>query len=267
MTFFKQYLSGPTRTAEAPRMPAEHLSARQPENEQPHEQEKTQSTTRTSLISIVIAVALYSLFFGLPMAAGFVGLILIHEMGHVIVLKWMGYRATSPVFIPFVGALIGMQDAPKNAQSEALVAYGGPLFGTLGAYAVYLAALYYQSSFLMTLALTGFIINLFNMVPLSPLDGGRIATAISRWLWIPGMALLFLLFLQVWNPIILIVLAIGGHRILKSMFSRQALEEEGYFTVSPKIRFMVSIAYFGLILVLMRYTYLAYQQLNIMSPS
>lgn len=232
---------------------------------QPEEQSQTAAVKhpiRTTLISMMIAVLVYGLFFGVPFAVGFVLLIWVHEMGHVLVLKRLGYQASAPVFIPFVGAIIGMKDQPKNAQTEALVGYGGPFVGTVGAYLVYLYYHLTDNSFSLLLAFTGFLINLFNLIPVSPLDGGRIATAISRWLWIPGLLFLLLIFFQVWNPIILIVVLIGIHRAYKSLFRPKALEEEGYFTVEPSVRFLISAAYFGLILFLGYFTVVSYRQLE-----
>jgi Zn-dependent protease len=233
------------------------------EEEDKHQPDKTmKNPMRVTVISILIAIIIYGLFFGVPFAVGFVLLILVHEMGHVVMLRALGYQANSPVFIPFVGAIIGMKDQPRDAQTEALVAFGGPFIGGIGAYLVYV---YYQMTgnpLALTLAFTGFIINLFNLVPVSPLDGGRIATAISRWLWIPGLAFLLFLFFQIGNPIILLVVIIGISRVYKSLFKHEDLEATGYFTVKPAIRLLVSLAYFGLILFLGRLTWISYLALK-----
>jgi Zn-dependent protease len=229
-----------------------------PPNANPH-------PLRATILSILLVIGLYGLLFGMPFAVGFVLLILVHEMGHVIVLRWMGYSATAPVFIPFVGALISMKEQPKSAQAEAIVAYGGPLLGTVGAFIVYAAYYYTRLPFFLVLALLGFLINLFNMIPVSPMDGGRIATAISRWLWLPGLGLLVFLFFQLWNPLILVIAGLGAYRAYQQLFRPASLgNETDYFDVTPLGRFWMSIAYFGLILVLSYFVRLSYNQLTLL---
>jgi Zn-dependent protease len=223
--------------------------------------EKT-SPWRLSIVSIMVAIGVYGLILGIPFAVGFVALILVHELGHLIVLKHLGYRSTSPIFIPFVGALIGMKDRPENAQNEALIAYGGPFVGSIGAYAVYLYYLYSGDRFFLLLAFVGFLINLFNMIPVSPMDGGRIATAISRWMWLPGMAGLLYLYLQIWNPLLLLIMAIGGFRVWKSLFGTDELVQEGYYTVEPRIRMLITLAYVVLLIFLVRLTMVTFHQLQ-----
>src|SRR5271168_3271724 len=86
---------------------------------------------KTSL-SMLLMIWVYSWTFGWPFAAGFVVLIFVHEMGHVIAAKWLGLPVTAPIFIPFVGAYITMKENPRDAWTEALMAYGGPLAGGIG---------------------------------------------------------------------------------------------------------------------------------------
>lgn len=211
---------------------------------------------------MLLAILVYGIFFGVPFSIGFVLLILVHEMGHVMMLRYLGHPAGTPVFIPFVGALIGMKEEPKNAHDEALVAFAGPLAGTLGAQVLYIYANQTQSRFLMTLALTGFILNLFNLIPVSPLDGGRVATGISRWLWLPGLFLIGLMFIQVWNPLLLIVLFFGAARAFKSLFNRADEENPAYYTIPLRHRLMIASGYIGLMLFLGRMIGLSYQQLQ-----
>ena len=75
-----------------------------------------------TFITMLISIWAYAMFWGWPFAAGFVALLFIHEMGHVIALRMMGIKATAPMFIPFMGAYIGMKQMPKNAFDEAVMA-------------------------------------------------------------------------------------------------------------------------------------------------
>src|SRR5262245_9221413 len=128
---------------------------------------------------MLLTIWIYATIYGLPFAAGFVGMILIHEMGHFIAARQKGLEVGLPTFIPFVGAWINLKDQPMNAETEAYIAYAGPFIGTLGAFAAYFIGRSLGSEMWMALAYSGFIINLFNLIPISPLDGGRITQVLS----------------------------------------------------------------------------------------
>src|SRR6185295_18629358 len=121
---------------------------------------------------------------------GFVLLLLVHECGHLLVAKKFGLKVGAPVFIPFMGAFIALKDAPRNAWIEAQVGIGGPLLGTLGAGVCELIFLQTGNPMFRALAYTGFFLNLFNLAPIGFLDGGRIVTALSPWLWLIGFVIL-----------------------------------------------------------------------------
>ncbi|HRI08909.1 MAG TPA: site-2 protease family protein [Nannocystaceae bacterium] len=139
-------------------------------------------TSGTMLLSVIT----YSFVFGWGYAVGFVVLIFIHEMGHYIAARQRGLEVGAPTFIPFVGAWIEMKSLPHDAETEAYVGLGGPLAGTLGAFACYFLARAQGSDLLLALAYAGFMLNLFNMLPISPLDGGRIVAVISPKIWYTG---------------------------------------------------------------------------------
>ena len=82
-------------------------------------------TGATALLSI----GSYALLFNWQFGVGLVALLFIHEMGHVLALRRYGVRATAPIFIPFMGAFIGMKQLPKDATMEAVVGLGGPVVG------------------------------------------------------------------------------------------------------------------------------------------
>src|SRR5205823_8899095 len=132
--------------------------------------------------------AAYSLIWGWQFAIGFVLLLLVHEMGHVIQLRREGVPASAPLFIPFLGAVVGMKQAPKDAATEARVGLAGPVLGSLGCLVP--LALYgvTGNNLFRALAFIGFFLNLFNLLPIVPLDGGRAMAAISPFVWIIGFA-------------------------------------------------------------------------------
>lgn len=154
-----------------------------------------------TILSMFISIWAYVLIYPLGFAIGFVLLLLVHELGHVIAAKQKGLPTSAPTFIPFIGALINLKRHPRDAQTEAYVAFGGPFWGTLGALIVFFVARGLQSDWLLHLAYVGFFLNLINLLPIHPLDGGRIVTAISRWFWIVG--LIAGLFVVIWIKSIL----------------------------------------------------------------
>ena len=130
------------------------------------------------VLSMLVSIVAYSLFFGWSFAVGIVLLILVHEMGHVIELRRQGVPASAPLFIPFLGAFVNMRGSPRSAYQEALSGLAGPLVGTAASVVVAFWANATGSNFLMALAFFGFFVNLFNLLPVLPLDGGRAAAAL-----------------------------------------------------------------------------------------
>jgi Zn-dependent protease len=203
-------------------------------------------TKLSTLISMLVAVWAYAMLWGLPFAVGFVLLIFVHEAGHALVMQQQGIRAGAPVFIPFVGAVIAMKSHPRNAWVEALVGIGGPVLGSVGALVCLIIGWASDSMFWYALASTGFLINLFNLIPISPLDGGRIVGVISRWIWVVGYAVGIVVFLLTYSPILFLILLLG----LFSLGRVIRGPREGYFDVAPSKRLAMGAAYFGLLVAL-----------------
>lgn len=201
-----------------------------------------------TFITMLISIWAYAMFWGWPFAVGFVGLLFVHEMGHVVALRMMGIKATAPMFIPFMGAFIGMKQLPENAYAEAVMAYGGPLLGTIGAIGCAGAGLLTGNPFWYALAMTGFLLNLFNLLPISPLDGGRIIGVLSPRLWIVGLVGAIVLFYLTWSPIIALVIILGSLQIYSSS-KRSAAEKARYYAVTPRRRIGMGLAFLALLAV------------------
>ena len=184
-----------------------------------------------TLITLIICVWVYGLVLGWHFAVGFVALLFVHEMGHVIALRMLGIKATAPMFIPFMGAIIGMKQRPDNAFAEAVMAYGGPLLGTLGAIVCAGIGLLTHDPFWYILAMAGFLLNLFNLLPISPLDGGRIIGVVSPRLWIVGLFGAFALFYLTWSPLIALIIIIGSLQIRSS--KKRSYEERVRYYAAP----------------------------------
>ena len=209
---------------------------------------KLLTTSGTALVS----VAAYSLFWGWTFAAGFVVLIFIHEMGHVVQLRREGIKATAPMFIPFMGAVISARSLGENALAEARVGLAGPILGTVGAAACLAIGEATNSDLLRALAYVGFFLNLFNLLPVVPLDGGRAMAAMSPWMWFLGFGVLVALLLVAYNPILLIIVAFAGMETYRRWKLRKSgsLEQAAYYRVAPRHRLIVAAVYIGLIALL-----------------
>jgi Zn-dependent protease len=173
-------------------------------------------------------------------------LILVHELGHVIELRRQGVPASAPLFIPFLGAVVGMKQMPADAWKESRVALAGPVLGSIGAAAVWALGAALNSDLLVALAFTGFFINLFNLLPIVPLDGGRAVAAVHPALW--GLGLVGLLALAFWhpNPILILILLVGALELWRRWRERNTPAAAAYYAVKPWQRLTAGTVYIGL---------------------
>jgi Zn-dependent protease len=210
--------------------------------------------------TMLFSIWIYATIFGWPFAVGFVLLLFVHECGHLIVARKFGLKVSAPVFIPFMGAFILLKDAPRNAWMEACVGIGGPMLGGLGALACNCLGETLNAPQLIALASSGYFLNLFNLLPVGFLDGGRIVTALSRWLWLPGFFLLIWFGFQYPNFIVWLMVILSVPRVW-SLFRKRTEEERRYFEVTRAQRWTMSFLYFGLIAVLALGMHIAHNEL------
>jgi Zn-dependent protease len=209
---------------------------------------KLLTTAGTAMVSVV----LYSLVFGWWFAVGFVVLLFVHEMGHVIQLRRDGIKASAPVFVPFLGAVVAMKQMPDDALMEARVGLAGPVLGTAGAAVCLAIAVATNSPLLRALAYVGFLLNLINLVPLVPFDGGRAMAAMAPGLWFVGLGVMLVLLLTTGNPFLLIFVLLGGMETYRRWHQRKSrsLEQAAYYRVARRHRILVGTVYIGLIVLL-----------------
>jgi Zn-dependent protease len=196
--------------------------------------------------SMLVSVAAYQLIFGWAFAVGFVLLLLLHEMGHVVQLRREGIQASAPMFIPFLGAVISAKSLGNDAAAEARVGLAGPILGsiaTLVPLGIWLAT---GDEFWRALAYIGFLLNLFNLLPILPLDGGRAMAALSPWVWFAGFAGLIALFFIIPNPILLLILVIGGLESWRRWKGRNTPEAQAFHAVPKRTRVLVAVTYLAL---------------------
>jgi len=209
---------------------------------------KLLTTAATAIVSVVV----YSLFFGWVFAFGFVVLMFVHEMGHVIQLRREGIKASAPMFIPGFGAVVMMKSLPDDALAEARVGLAGPILGTIGAAVCLAIGESTNSDMLRALAYVGFLLNLINLVPLVPFDGGRAMAAMAPWMWFLGLGAMVALLFATKNPFLLIFVLLGGMETWRRWQLRgtKSLQQAAYYRVSPRHRVVVGSVYIGLIVLL-----------------
>lgn len=200
-----------------------------------------------TILTMLISLAVYTAIFGWRYAVGFIGLLFVHEMGHFVAAKQRGLPVSLPTFIPFVGAWIQLKDQPMDVETEAYVAAAGPLVGTLGALAVYAWGRETESSLLLAIAYSGFFLNFFNLIPIPPLDGGRMTAILSPRIWFLGVPLMLVLLLYRPSPL-LILIAILALPALKQAwhYDPQAPENQAYYAVPMQLKLEYGAFYLGL---------------------
>jgi Zn-dependent protease len=196
--------------------------------------------------SMLVSAAFYVWLGGWWFGIGLIVLLFVHEMGHVVEAKRQGLPVSVPVFIPFMGALITMKQMPHNAWREARLAIAGPLLGSAAALGLYLLGVAYDSRQLKALAFLGFLINLFNLLPVIPLDGGRISAALHPSLWLVGFLGLIALVIYLPNPILIIVLLLAASELRRRWQLRRLPQMQNYYRVRPRQRLIIGLLYFGL---------------------
>jgi Zn-dependent protease len=208
---------------------------------------KILTTSATMLVSIVA----YSFLWGWKFAIGFVLLLLVHEMGHVIQLRREGIEASAPMFIPFLGAAVMAKSLGEDATAEARVGLAGPVLGTLGCLALLPLALGSDDAFWDALVFTGLFLNLFNLLPVVPLDGGRAMAALSPWMWFVGLFVMTVVTFAIPNPILILILLLAAYETYRRWKARKAGGEEvaSYYKVKPAHRLVILAVYLGLIIV------------------
>jgi Zn-dependent protease len=200
----------------------------------------------TTSATMLVSIAAYALIWGWAFAVGFVLLLLVHEMGHVIQLRREGVEASAPMFIPFLGAMITAKSMGDDAAAEARVGLAGPILGSLATLVPLAIWQVTGEEFWQALTYVGFFINLLNLIPVLPLDGGRAMAALSPWVWWLGYAGMVALTFAFPNPIMILILLLGGMESWRRFRDRNTPEARAYHAIPARTRALVAITYLGL---------------------
>ncbi|OYU26492.1 MAG: site-2 protease family protein [Burkholderiales bacterium PBB2] len=197
----------------------------------------------TMLLSLIV----YAFIYGWRYAAGFIALLFVHEMGHYLAARQKGLNVGLPTFIPFVGAWIELKEQPHNAETEAYVGLGGPLLGTVGALLCYFMARSWGANWLLAVAYSGFFLNLFNLIPLSPFDGGRITAVLSPRIWFLGVPVLGALFWWRPSPMLLLIALLAWPQLWKAWkYRSDSAEAQSYYAVPAATKWEYASIYIAL---------------------
>jgi Zn-dependent protease len=192
-------------------------------------------TKMSTLLSMLLSWGVYWSLWGWKFALGFIAAMYIHEMGHVAALRQLGIRATAPMFVPGLGAFVRMDQYPQTPREEARVGLAGPIWGLGASIAALLLHVALGSPLFGAIARSSAWLNLFNLLPLGPLDGSRGFQALSRsgrWLVVGAFGIAW--FFSHESLLVLLALA-GGFRA----FSSQAPAENDTRTL---VEWLVLIA-------------------------
>ena len=211
-----------------------------------------------TIVTTGVTALLYAQLFGWAFALGIVLLILIHESGHLVVARVIGLPVTLPVMIPFLGAFVSMRQQPRTVAQESVMAIGGPVLGSIAAGLCYLGYLLMPQTstgqLLQALAYFGFLINLFNLVPVTPLDGGRVLSLLSKWFNVAGLLIaagLLLFEIQAGthvSPVLFLVVLFGAFSTFQRFRSTQL--NPAYYAVDGQTKLVIGSLYLALLLAL-----------------
>jgi Zn-dependent protease len=213
--------------------------------------------------SMLLSLVVYATIWGWRYAAGFVALLFAHEMGHYIAARQRGLNVGAPAFIPFVGAWIALEDQPVDVETEAYVAIAGPVVGTIAALAVYLWGRSENSGLLLAISYAGLFLNLFNLLPISPLDGGRVTAVVSPRIWLLGAPILLALMLYRPSPMLVIVIILAVPQLMKAWrYDPKAPENVAYYGVPLQTKLEYGAVYLAVAALLAIMTYDVHEMLD-----
>jgi Zn-dependent protease len=179
-------------------------------------------TKLSTLLSMLATLGLFWTWYGWKFALGFVLSIYIHEMGHVAALRRYGIPATAPMFVPGLGAFVTMRQRPATVAQEARVGLAGPIWGLGATAAAWAIGLITSEPIWFAIANASAWINVFNLIPVWQLDGGRAFHAFTRQQRFLGLGVAALMWLVARDGMLLLLTLGAGYRSFTKDASKEA---------------------------------------------
>ncbi len=213
--------------------------------------------------SMALSIAAYATKAPLPLVIGFVSIVLVHEIGHAVVIRAKGLRAGMMVFIPFIGGAVTLKDQPRSAYDDAQIGLAGPIAGTFASLIVLQIFKWTNAPLYLAIAAAGFAVNLLNLLPIGMLDGGRISAAVTKWMWVFGGGALVYKVIKQPNPLMLLVLALVAFQVYASIAREK--DDKTFYEVTLTQRASIAVAYFFLVVFLGHQTWMSLSRLGALS--
>src|ERR1700720_1222300 len=210
--------------------------------------------------SMALSIAAYAMKAPLPLVVGFALIILVHEIGHAVVIRAKGLRAGMMVFIPFIGGAVTIKDQPRSVYDDAQIGLAGPIAGTFASLVVLQMYKWTNAPLYLAIAAAGFAVNLLNLLPIGMLDGGRISAAVTKWMWVLGGGALIYKVVKQPNPLMLIVLLLVAFQVYASI--QRERDDKSFYDVTVSQRAAIAVAYFFLVVFLGHQTWMSLSRLS-----
>lgn len=212
--------------------------------------------------SFVVTIAAYTTQAPLAVVVGFVVITLIHEIGHAVAIRAKGLRAGFLVFIPFIGGAVTLKDQPRTAYDDAIIGLAGPFAGTLASLFCLQVYKWVGDPLWLLIAFLGFALNLFNLLPIGMLDGGRISAAVTKWMWVLGGGAVVYKVVDQPNPLTIVIAVLALFQVYASIDREKS--DPRFYEVSPPQRAAIAILYFALVIFLGHQTWMTYDRLELL---
>ena len=212
--------------------------------------------------SFVVTIAAYTTQAPLAVVVGFVVITLIHEIGHAVAIRAKGLRAGFLVFIPFIGGAVTLKDQPRTAYDDAIIGLAGPFAGTLASLVCLQIFKWTADPLWLLIAFLGFALNLFNLLPIGMLDGGRISAAVTKWMWVLGGGAVVYKVIDQPNPLTIIIAVLAFFQVYASIDREKS--DPRFYEVTPPQRAAIATLYFALVIFLGHQTWMAYDRLEML---
>lgn len=210
--------------------------------------------------SMALSIAAYATKAPLPLVVGFALIILIHEIGHAVVIRAKGLRAGMMVFIPFIGGAVTLKDQPRSAYDDAQIGLAGPIAGTFASLVVLQMYKWNGAPLYLAIAAAGFAVNLLNLLPIGMLDGGRISAAVTKWMWLLGGGALVYKVIKQPNPLMLLILLLVAFQVYASIVREK--DDKAFYDVTVSQRAAIAVTYFFLVVFLGHQTWMSLDRLS-----